>query len=164
MGGHSPRKYASTWAPQARVAFRPRPTLRAFFRQYRNYAYGDGQADLWRKRHALRYVTYGLVLPGLLVLAGTVHPAFGGLLLAGILAYCRRPWWRLRRLGRGWPWHRRLLAALWVPLLRAVGDVAKMIGYPQGVWWRWRHRRDPRLHWRLDLARPVTGTSGGRLL
>jgi len=22
------------------------------------------------------------------------------------------------------------------------GDIAKMLGYPVGVWWRWRHRGD----------------------
>ena len=34
----------------------------------------------------------------------------------------------------------KLRAALWVPVIRVVGDVAKMVGYPAGVWWRWFHR------------------------
>lgn len=153
-----------TWAPEAVVYFRPRPNMGAFFRQYRNYAYGDGQADLWRRRHLARYVTYLLVLPALIVLSLKGHPLFGGVLLIGGLAYCRRPWWRLRRLGAEWPARARIMAALWVPLLRVVGDVAKMIGYPLGLWWRWRHRQDPRIHWRRDLTRPVSGTAGGRLI
>ena len=27
------------------------------------------------------------------------------------------------------------------PVIRVVGDAAKMIGYPVGVWWRWRNKR-----------------------
>ena len=27
----------------------------------------------------------------------------------------------------------------WMPVICWTGDVAKMIGYPVGVWWRWRH-------------------------
>jgi hypothetical protein len=29
----------------------------------------------------------------------------------------------------------------WLPAIRVVGDIAKMIGYPVG--WRWRLRYDP---------------------
>ena len=62
-------------------------------------------------------------------------------LLAGIALYCRRPWQRLNILGRSLTPSQRLVAALWVPVIRATGDLAKMAGYPVGVWWRWRHRR-----------------------
>jgi RNA polymerase-binding transcription factor DksA len=34
----------------------------------------------------------------------------------------------------------RLEALAWVPVIRLVGDVAKMLGYPVGVWWRMRQR------------------------
>jgi hypothetical protein len=34
----------------------------------------------------------------------------------------------------------RLKVVLWVPVIRVAGDVAKMIGYPVGLCWRWRHR------------------------
>ena len=152
------------WAPEAVVFFRPRSSVGAFFRQYRNYAFGDGQADLWRHRHLVRYLTYMVVLPLGVWLGVTVHPGFLFVLLVGGLAYCRRPWWRLWRLNGSWSWREKLLAALWVPLLRLVGDVAKMIGYPQGVWWRWQHRGNVHIHWRRDLTRHVTGSAGGRLL
>jgi hypothetical protein len=29
---------------------------------------------------------------------------------------------------------------LFIPVMRVVGDIAKMLGYPVGLWWRWRHR------------------------
>ena len=152
------------WAPEAVVFFRPRTTLRAYFRQYRNYAFGDGQADLWRLRHLIRYTTYLLVLP-LLILGGwLVHPVLWGGIALGVVVYARRPWWRLRRVGGDFTPGQRWMAALWVPVLRAVGDIAKMVGYPQGLWWRYRHSADPRIHWRRDLPRKVGGSSGGKIV
>ena len=38
----------------------------------------------------------------------------------------------------------RLQAALLVPIIRVVGDVAKMVGYPVGLWWRWQNRATSR--------------------
>jgi len=35
-----------------------------------------------------------------------------------------------------------------VPLIRVVGDLAKMIGYPVGVAWRLRYLHNPEVHWR----------------
>lgn len=126
------------WEPRALAYFRPRPTLRAFFRQYYLYARGDGKADLWRRRHAIRYATYFGMLP--LVLAGVRRQpalALPALLLAG--AYVRRPYQRLWALTAGQPVELRLAALPFPPLIRLVGDVAKMLGYPVGVAWRWQH-------------------------
>ena len=130
------------WAPQAVAHFRPRSTLTAFFRQYYRYARGDGKADLWRRRHAIRYVTYLIALPVLLghALWGRTARGAGWLgLLLGFVAYHRRPWQRLRVAWEPLTWPQRLLTLALVPVIRIVGDVAKMIGYPVGV--RWRHDR-----------------------
>jgi glycosyltransferase involved in cell wall biosynthesis len=123
------------FASDAVVHFRPRPSLTAFFKQYFRYARGDGKADLWRKRHAIRYATYA-VAPWLLRRGWT-----GWLLvLVGGLAYVRRPYERLvpylGDLG-GLDIARALML---VPVIRLVGDLAKMLGYPVGVWWRWTCR------------------------
>lgn len=140
--------YLFTFAPEARVHFRPRSNLRAFFLQYYRYARGDGKADLWRKRHAIRYATY-IVGP---LAAGWAWPHRRGLLGKGLFAllggaaagYCRRPYMRLvpllRRLSLG-PW---LYALALVPVIRLTGDVAKMLGYPVGVWWRIRRGKEGR--------------------
>jgi glycosyltransferase involved in cell wall biosynthesis len=135
------------WAPQACVAFRPRSSLGAFWRQYVHYARGDGKADLWRKRHAIRYATY-LVAAPLLILLGLFHqPLWWALLLIGGALYLRGAY---RRLGTVWGWYRgpqpitwrdRLAAIGWVPVIRVAGDLAKMAGYPIG--WRWRLRNHP---------------------
>ncbi|HWP28695.1 MAG TPA: glycosyltransferase, partial [Chloroflexota bacterium] len=88
------------WQPRAIAYFRPRPTLGAFFRQYYLYARGDGKADLWRGRHAIRYTTYGVLLPLLLALARRHAAAALPLFLLGG-AYLRRPYRRLWRLTAG---------------------------------------------------------------
>ena len=121
------------FAPKAIAWFRPRPSLRAFFRQYYLYARGDGKANLWPRRHLIRYLAY--LSAGLLLRRG--GPAWLLLLLGG-LGYTRRPYQRLglaglSRLDRAY-------ALALVPVIRLVGDVAKMLGYPVGVAWRLRKR------------------------
>jgi len=128
------------FAPEALVYFRPRPSLRAFFVQYHRYARGDGKADLWRRRHAIRYLTYLLAAP-LIAAAGFVaSPWWWGLFLIAIPGMFWVGWRRLRRLWGGLSFGQKLQAALWAPVIRVTGDVAKMVGYPMGLWWRWRHR------------------------
>ena len=142
------------FAPRALAYFRPRGNLRSFFKQYYLYARGDGKADLWRKRHAVRYVTYLVAAPLLLILGGR-HSRWwwalgGGLAAIGMLA---KPYRRLWPALRGLTWRQRLQAILLVPAIRVSGDVAKMIGYPLG--WLWRLRRlphQPELRWRGRLS------------
>jgi glycosyltransferase involved in cell wall biosynthesis len=126
-------------ATDAVVYFRPRASLRSFYRQYYLYARGDGKADLWLKRHLIRYATYAVAGPLLVALALRVHKGFWLLLLAGLAGYLAQPYRRLpvvlQRTGYTQP-EQVAQAALWVPVIRIVGDVAKMVGYPVGVWWR----------------------------
>lgn len=127
------------FAPKAVVHFRPRRTLGAFFRQYYRYARGDGKADFWRLRHLLRYVTYLVALPLLVALAVGHRPLWLLAMVAGLAAMMRRPFKRLLPHLRDLTWREGLLALCWVPVIRVTGDVAKMLGYPVGVWWRWHH-------------------------
>ena len=134
---------AFAWAPTALVYFRPRTDLASFWRQYYRYARGDGKANLWRKRHVVRYITYLVFVPALLGhgLWGFFARWLGWLgLAAGVVAYCWRPWQRVNVLGRRLSAGERGAAYLLVPIIRLVGDVAKMVGYPVGV--RWRRQRD----------------------
>jgi glycosyltransferase involved in cell wall biosynthesis len=152
--------------PEAVVAFRPRGSLRSFFKQYYLYARGDGKADLWRKRHAARYLTYWVALPIILWLGAAVHPLLWLLLLAGGYVYLRQPYTRLGKLvargklqgtsdmkpppqpspvneGGNKNYSVSELAYLigMVLIIRVVGDIAKMLGYPAG--WLWRLRNHP---------------------
>jgi glycosyltransferase involved in cell wall biosynthesis len=134
------------FVPEALAYFRPRPDLRSFFVQYYRYARGDGKADLWRKRHALRYLVY-MLGPGMSAWAwanrrnpiGGVALALIGLAAAG---YCRRPYARLLPMLKGLPVPAALYALALVPVIRLTGDIAKMLGYPVGVWWRGRVKRE----------------------
>lgn len=130
------------FAPQAVVMFRPRGSIRAFYKQYYLYARGDGKADLWRKRHLIRYLTYLIALPALILLALFAHPAFALLLLLGGVIYLAGPYRRLPLVMRSAPdrsWRAWISAILLIPVIRIVGDLAKMIGYPVGIRWRLQH-------------------------
>jgi glycosyltransferase involved in cell wall biosynthesis len=136
------------FAPEAIVYFRPRSTLGAFFKQYYQYARGDGKADLWRKRHVIRYLTY-LVAGPLLVALALFHSSWWWcVLVLGVAIYTATPYRRLGPLVRSFGLLARVKAVLLVPIVRVVGDVAKMIGYPVGLFWRWRNWHRPEIHWR----------------
>jgi len=134
------------FVPEALVDFRPRGSLRALVRQYYQYARGDGKANLFPRQHAVRYLTYLVVAPLLVYAARTVSPWLWLVGVAACLAYLRLPLRRLwPRLG-GMTWGERVLALVYLPLIRLTGDVAKMIGYPVGVGWRLRRgKADGRL-------------------
>jgi glycosyltransferase involved in cell wall biosynthesis len=134
------------WAPDALAHFRPRGSLRTFFKQYYRYARGDGKADLWRKRHAIRYGTYLLALPVIFLLSALSSPLWLLALPVSILAYCATPYRRLRAFLPGLSPSGRILAALLVPIIRATGDVAKMLGYPAGWAWRLRNWHMAEIH------------------
>jgi glycosyltransferase involved in cell wall biosynthesis len=121
------------FAPRAVAWFKPRGSLRAFFRQYFLYARGDGKANLWLRRHAIRYLTYSVA--AVLVWRGGPGRL---LLLVGAWLYTRRPYRRLRpHLIALAPADAAYAVGL-VPVIRLVGDVAKMLGYPVGLVWRAR--------------------------
>lgn len=144
--------YRRAFAPRALVYFRPRSSFRAFARQYFLYARGDGHAGLWTKRHLARYGTYGTLM--VLLLAAWRYPAarpfIGVLLLAGGTAYTRSPYRRLLPQTATLTPGARLRTLALVPLIRLVGDCAKMAGYPVGLARRGRagaaSRKDIQMH------------------
>ncbi|MBI2954159.1 MAG: glycosyltransferase [Chloroflexi bacterium] len=127
------------FAPDAIAHFRPRQNLRQFFRQYYLYARGDGKARLWPRRHAIRYATYSLA--SIALVAGFWYKLIWLLLLAASCVYLLGPYRRLWPVLRALRRIEQVEAILWVPIVRLTGDLAKMIGYPVGVWWRLRNVR-----------------------
>lgn len=133
------------FAPDAVAHFRPRPTLADFGRQYYRYARGDGKANLWAGRHAIRYLTYLVAGPFLATAAMVYRPPWSRLalllLLAGLAGMVLQP---ARRLVGQWAslsLPDRLRAMALLLMLRIWGDAAKMLGYPAG--WLWRLRSQP---------------------
>jgi len=61
------------------------------------------------------------------------------LLPLGVALYTRRPYARLRPFLNGFSPGEVAYALALVPAIGLVGDIAKMLGYPVGVWWRLRH-------------------------
>ena len=127
------------FAPDAIVHFRPRSSFSSYFRQYYLYARGDGKANLWGKRHLIRYLTYFVAIPLIFVLGFHINPVFWLLFVVGGVAYLGQCYQRLsvimQRYENQSPWAWIQAIAL-IPVIRIVGDVAKMIGYPIGRWWR----------------------------
>jgi len=130
--------------PRAFVRFRPRSSPRAFFRQYYQYARGDGKAGIYARRHAIRYASYalGALLATQVAHSGSDRRRWGALLIlvTGGVLYLRRPLVRLAHQSES-------AGAFWravplLPLVRVTGDVAKMLGYPVGLVWRLRHHPD----------------------
>jgi glycosyltransferase involved in cell wall biosynthesis len=134
------------FAPEAAVRFRPRESLRAYWRQYFSYARGDGVGRLFPRRHASRYASY--LIP-LLLATATRRPRLMLLLLPVIAGRSYRPYRRLWPRTAHLPPRERLMALLLPPIIRVVGDIAKMCGYPAGVW---RRLRDPQLTHAVERA------------
>jgi glycosyltransferase involved in cell wall biosynthesis len=121
------RGWRFAFVADALVHFRPRPTPQAFARQYLLYARGDGVAGLWPRRHLIRYASYAAAL----ALANIArHQPLAWLLLAGgVAVYLRAPLRRLWRHTGGTP---PAAMIAWLPVIRLIGDLAKMVGYPIG--------------------------------
>lgn len=138
------------FAPAAVAHFRPRGSLSAFFKQYYLYARGDGKADLWRSRHAVRYLTYLFLAPFLGWLAVFNNLWWGALgLVLGSFGLFWTPYRRLIHIWDRCGRFQKVQAILWIPIIRITGDIAKLIGYPAGMLWRLGHIKDqPLLDWR----------------
>jgi len=128
------------FAPRALAYFRPRTSLAAFFQQYYRYARGDGKANLWQVRHAVRYSTYLIALPAIFLLGLWRTTLWWLLFLVGGAVMLWTPYKRLWPMIKGYSFAEKAKAVLWVPIIRVTGDIAKMVGYPVGVLWRLRHR------------------------
>lgn len=132
--------------PAASVGYRPRKNLTEYGWQYYRYARGDGKANLWAKRHAVRYAVYLLLTPTLIYLGFMLHVAFFLLLVMGAMIYLGPLYRRLPVLAKrtsGMRFWDHFIAWFWVAPLRVFGDLAKMLGYPVGCLWRLRHRPPP---------------------
>lgn len=130
--------YSFQFQPDALVYFRPRSLLGKFFRQYYLYARGDGKAKLWWKRHLVRYLTYLVAIPLALWLLPGLPLVSLLMFIVGAYGLFATPYRRLFRLWKNLNLGDKVAALGYVPIVRITGDVAKMIGYPVGVWWRIR--------------------------
>jgi len=109
--------------PEARVRWRPRGTLAAFYRQHWRFGFGDGESRVQGWFYRRLGAKYGIAL--LLILAGFRFRAAWWLLAAGAVAFFAQQALRGARSGVG-------AAALAVPFLKIAYDAAYLHGYVQG--------------------------------
>ncbi|MDI6785324.1 MAG: glycosyltransferase [bacterium] len=132
------RGYKFYFAKKALVSYQMEPTLYKFFRKYRLYGYGDGQANLWFFRHVIRYITY---IGGVLLLfLGFKFSYIWAVFIFMISLYLYRPYRRIHFLKylKEKSILYRLRAYLSIPFILFVGDLGKMLGYTEGQWERIR--------------------------
>jgi glycosyltransferase involved in cell wall biosynthesis len=151
---------AFVFAPKAVVYFRPRTNLLSFYQQYYLYARGDGKAGLWFHRHLIRYLTYFAALPS--IIAGAI---FGSPLW--LLTFIPAAFYMFansyRRLFDQWGQLRpgeKVRAFFWIPVIRVTGDIAKILGYPAGRWWRYKNDTP---QWRIEPTKKARREIGGPL-
>ena len=128
------RGFRFQFVPEAAVRFRPRSDVRTYLRQYYTYARGDGVGRLWPMRHAARYAFYGGLLAVGLLARRSPHTWL--LAPAPIILHLSKPIKRAWRHSHGLSAPRGAGVLLLVPYIRLLGDLAKMVGYPVGIWLR----------------------------
>lgn len=120
---------------EALVFWRPRTTLKKYFKQLFGYTRSDGHGKLWFHRQMIRYIACSVNII-LLYLSITVSWWFVLILLVGMLDYMRRFWLRWLVFSKSLSLVNKILGVLLLPLVVVYGDVAKMCGWPVGVYER----------------------------
>ncbi len=117
------------------VFWRPRITLKNYFKQLFGYTRSDGHGKLWFRRQMVRYIFYSLNVI-LLYLTFKSSWWFAGVILLGQFDY-------IRKFGKRWLVYseklslfNKIIGFLLLPLVVVYGDVAKMCGWPVGVYER----------------------------
>ncbi|HYE60328.1 MAG TPA: glycosyltransferase [Candidatus Kapabacteria bacterium] len=124
------------------VFWRPRATVGAYLRQLFGYTRSDGHAKLFLHRQLIRYTVYGVSI--LFALYGQWI-----ILGVGVLIYMWKFWRRWWMFTKAKSLFFRTIGFLYVPLLVALGDGAKMLGWIVGVW----ERRSGKVAYRPLISR-----------
>lgn len=120
------------------VFWRPRPTFTKLFKQLFLYTRSDGHAGLWLRRQLIRYGVYGLAIL-ILVISYAWRDPYPALALIpfGVL-YSAKFVRRFVAFAPHMPFSMRVLGIILTPFVLLYGDVAKMCGWPLGVYERLR--------------------------
>lgn len=129
--------FAYSRTPQ--VFWRPQKTFKTYMRQLFLYTRGDGHANLWPWRQAIRYGVYGgsMVLVILIALGWYIFLLPLGV---GLMFYMKKFWARFSLFSLPLSSSQRVLGFVVLPAIIALGDVAKMGGYIVGTWQRVRQQ------------------------
>ena len=128
---------APEYIRQPLVFWRPRRSLRSYFRQLFSYTRSDGHGKLWIKRQVVRYATYLIALIILFFSWKLYWPLFFSILF-GSFIYLWKFWRRWLVFTEKKSLGFRLAGIFFLPIIILFGDLAKMAGWPAGVYERWR--------------------------
>jgi glycosyltransferase involved in cell wall biosynthesis len=117
--------YRFAFAPKAIVYWRPRPNLKEFYKQYYNYAIGDGIDKIHFSNYFKKIIIYsgGIIA----VLISLFIPWFWLLTILGIIAYFTK---KGLRVFRKYPTLQTLFIS---PVVSVTNDLADIFGYLQGL-------------------------------
>jgi glycosyltransferase involved in cell wall biosynthesis len=113
------------FAPDAIVRWKPRATLRAFYRQHWRFGYGDGESGVQSWFYGTIATKYAIACD-LLILGFWLRPAWWALAAGVVLFVVAQAW-------RGWGRVPAWSALVAVPALKVVYDVAYLHGYVMGT-------------------------------
>lgn len=120
---------------QPMVFWKPRANLLLYTKQLYKYTRGDGHGKLWLDRQLIRYGVYGGSLLWF-CFSLAIAPWLLIILVIGLIGYLMKFWLRFFKFSKSKNWLFKASGLICLPLVVILGDVAKMIGWPVGVWQR----------------------------
>lgn len=117
------------------VFWQPRKNISAYFRQLYNYTRSEGHGKLNYWKQFVRYGTYLGVL-AFILLSIIFSPIFVVPLVIGFFVYMTKYWHRWIEFTKQRNIFFKFSGYFIVPLVVAIGDVAKMAGFPVGIFER----------------------------
>lgn len=120
------------------VFWRPRPTFAKLFKQLFLYTRSDGHAGLWLRRQLIRYGVYGFAALTLAVSYAGSDPYPALALIPFAAFYAAKFVRRFIAFTPRMPFVSRGLGIALIPFVVLYGDIAKMCGWPVGVYERLR--------------------------
>lgn len=126
---------ATDYIREALVFWRPRTTLTKYFKQLFGYTRSDGHGKLWFSRQMIRYFVYLLSLV-LLYFTIKFSSIFLLILLVGAFVYVKKFWLRWIDFSKTLSLIKIIFGFVVLPFVVMLGDIAKMCGWPVGVYER----------------------------
>ena len=117
------------------VFWRPRTTVKTYFRQLFGYTRSDGHGKLWFHRQITRYAYYLLNIL-LLLLSVAISPWFLVIIPLLLAGHMRKFWKRWAVFSIDLPLLKKITGFICMPFIVIFGDIAKMCGWPVGVYER----------------------------
>jgi len=125
--------YDIIFNPDAIVFWKMRKNIFQLFKQYFKYAFGDGVANMYSYRHALRFFVYSLLLLLVILFFLTKNFLFLLIPLPFAIFYIRKAYIRSLKTFKDKTFSEIFFAWISFPFLQFLIDISKMTGYISGL-------------------------------